>query len=418
MKKNFVFIVLGLLGVVFFNACEPKSDLDLDKKLNFSPLTVEGQKQKIESNALEFVEHMEDLLETPALQAIVNFVEIFAGEEEEEYEYWVAPLRVIATDLRNGNPNVLVGLEKQMKIIQDDYDEDEGIVFGEYVYNFESEDFDLERELDNKVIFHLPASQAAMESKTNNGLISFEFAESKIAIPDADINYPASAKLVVKVDNQDVLSASFSGAYYDDGMPKDVKQTLTIGDFGWEAKISNNKKKASAEYAFKKAKTTLMKLAAESTGKFEFSDIENTIQNDGDPRDIVNSIAAQYQVMNLAIKGGIANVKKFADDMDATEDGSKGLTEKQIIERQVAVANQHIVGYGYFVDDNKKFADLDFYVNEYEYEGWPPGQIHVDYEVAARFKLSDGSKVTIEEYVESGFGELIDKIAEIMESFE
>lgn len=176
--------------------CSCQSDLDLDKKLNFSPLPVEQQKQKIEDNALEFVEQMEGLLETPAFVAIENFIEIFAGEEEDEYDYWAAPLRVIATDLRNGNPNVLVGLEKQMKIIQDDYDEDEGIVFGEYIYNFESEEFDLERELENKVIFHLPASQEAMESETNNGLISFEFTESKIAIPESEgEKYPCKCQI-------------------------------------------------------------------------------------------------------------------------------------------------------------------------------------------------------------------------------
>ena len=417
MKTNYLFLFIGLTALLTFSACDPESDLDLDKKLNFSPLPVEQQKQKIEDNALEFVEQMEGLLETPAFVAIENFIEIFSGEDEDEYDYWAAPLRVIATDLQNGNPNVLVGLEKQMKIIQDDYDEDEGIVFGEYIYNFESEEFDLERELENKVVFHLPASQAAMESETNNGLISFEFTESKIAIPESEgEKYPASANLSVKIDNKTALIASFTGVYFDDGMPKDVKQTLTIGDFSWEATFKNNKKQASVAYAFKKAKTTLMKLAAETTGKFAYDEIENTMESDGDPGDFVNKIAAQYQVMNLAIKGGIAKVKDFSDAMDAADEG-KGLTEKAIRDQQASIMNQYIVGYGYFVDDNKKFADVDFYVEEYEYRDWN-GQTYKDYDVVPRFKLSDGSKVTIEEYFESGFGDLIDKIRDLSESFE
>lgn len=130
---------LGLTAMLTFNACDPKPDLDLDKKLKFSDLTVEQQKQKIEGNALEFVDQTEGLLETPAFVAIENFAVVFEGDPNGPM---YAPLRGIATDIRNGNSNVLVGLERQMKVIQKDYEEDEGVVFGEYVYNFDTEEFD------------------------------------------------------------------------------------------------------------------------------------------------------------------------------------------------------------------------------------------------------------------------------------
>jgi hypothetical protein len=73
MKKKYLILFLGLAAMLTFTACDPKPDLDLDKELKFSPLTVEQQKQKIEDNALVFVDQTEGLLETPAFVAIENF---------------------------------------------------------------------------------------------------------------------------------------------------------------------------------------------------------------------------------------------------------------------------------------------------------------------------------------------------------
>jgi len=402
MKKKYLILFLGLAAMLTFTACDPKPDLDLDKELKFSPLTVEQQKQKIEDNALVFVDQTEGLLETPAFVAIENFAVVFEGDPNGPM---YAPLRGIATDIRNGNSNVLVGLERQMKVIQKDYEEDEGVVFGEYVYNFDTEEFDFKQELKNKAIFRLPASPKAVENKDNNGLISFEFTESKILIPDSDGEYyPASAKLSIKVDGKTVLKASFTGKYFDDGMPKEVKQTLEIDDFSWEAKASNDKKKMSAEYAFKKGTKTLVLLAAETTGKFSFDDFEDS----EDPDDVVDKIAIYCQVMNLAIKAGIADVKEFAEEIDDIDEESEAEYQNQKAE----IMNQYIIGYGYFIDDNVKFASVDFYVEEYV------SGTDTYYSIVPRFILSDESKVSLEEYVDSGFEELLEKIEEIAANFE
>jgi hypothetical protein len=422
MKKKYLILFLGLAAMLTFTACDPKPDLDLDKELKFSPLTVEQQKQKIEDNALVFVDQTEGLLETPAFVAIENFAVVFEGDPNGPM---YAPLRGIATDIRNGNSNVLVGLERQMKVIQKDYEEDEGVVFGEYVYNFDTKEFDLKQELENKAIFRLPASPEAMENKDNNGLISFEFTESKILVPGSDdddddegVYYPASAKLSIKVDGKTVLKASFTGKYFDDGMPKEVKQKLEIDDFSWEAKASNDKKEMSAEYAFKKGTKSLIKLAAETSGKFSFEDIDDS----DDPDDVVDKIAINCQVMNIAIKAGIADVKGFAEAMDDID--WESLSEEVVAGQEVAIMNQYIVGYGYFTDDDVKFAGVDFYVEEieYEYPVWDyQGDIYYEtyiyYEAMPRFVLSDGSKMRLEEYVNSGFEELFEKIEEIVENY-
>ena len=74
--------------------------------------------------------------------------------------------------------------------------------------------------------------------------------------------------------------------------------------------------------------------------------------------------------------------------------------------------NQYIIGYGYFIDDNVKFASVDFYVEEYV------SGTDTYYSIVPRFILSDESKVSLEEYVDSGFEELLEKIEEIAANFE
>lgn len=110
--------------------------------------------------------------------------------------------------------------------------------------------------------------------------------------------------------------------------------------------------------------------------------------------------------MNIAIKAGIADVKGFAEAMDDID--WESLSEEVVAGQEVAIMNQYIVGYGYFTDDDVKFAGVDFYVEEieYEYPVWDyQGDIYYEtyiyYEVMPRFVLSDGSKMRLEEYVNS-----------------
>ena len=63
-----------MLGAAFltFNAC--KSELDLDKELKFSKLSVEEQKQKIEESGTEFIDAMEGIQETQAMTTMMNML--------------------------------------------------------------------------------------------------------------------------------------------------------------------------------------------------------------------------------------------------------------------------------------------------------------------------------------------------------
>lgn len=108
--------------------------------------------------------------------------------------------------------------------------------------------------------------------------------------------------------------------------------------------------------------------------------------------------------------------------------------------------------YGYFVKENKKFADVDFYAAEiegpdysqfslvytstnyvtptvkYDYFNYEYSQASgkyvynyykygtkTDYKLQPRMILSDGSKVSVEEFFTSGFDDLIEQMENFQE---
>jgi hypothetical protein len=76
--------------------------------------------------------------------------------------------------------------------------------------------------------------------------------------------------------------------------------------------------------------------------------------------------------------------------------------------------------YAYFVKENQKFADIEFYVVEktetdYSNYNFNTGQYGTMtyYDIQPRLVLSDGSKQDIETFVKTGFEDLINRLNEL-----
>lgn len=400
MKKNLLFVLFGVATLLTMNGC--KSELDLDKELKFSKLTVEEQKAQIEQNGLDFVTAMEGMQDTKAMKTIMNMMEMDGGD------VYSAPMQKLASDIKNARKNAITNFDKQMRV---SYVESE--VWGEYVYNFETEEMDKVKELTNKLIISFPATES---STTNNAKITVTYEESTVEIPESEGEmYPSKMTFVMTVDGKEVMSADFSGKYYDDGAPKDVKQSFKMEDYKWTAEIKNNQKIASESYEFKKGSTIILKSLAEINGDLTESALTNAMEDES-PEDAISSFAVFYQVMDVAVKGGTTDLKGLIKEGKALSDE---LTDKQYADKTAEILNKYMVCTAYFVDENRKFADVEFYAVEYtdEYGYWDNEQqeyvSQTYYEIAPRFILSDGSKVTADEYVQEGFDKLINKLEDL-----
>lgn len=408
MKKSNLFLSLGVI-LLSTIACD--SELDLDKDLKFSKLPVEEQKQKIEENGIQLVNSMEGLLETEAMATMANMISL-----SESDGYYDAPMQRLISDLRRGNKNAISNFDKQMRVSYVESD-----VWGEYSYNFETGEMEKTRTLVNKLIIHFPADSV---TTTNNAEITINYEESSVKVPESEDYYPSKITFTMKVNSNVVMSASFNGSYYSDGSPEQVTQTLNIDSYSWTAEVKNSKKKASESYEFKKGKTIILKSVAELNGKLTEEQLQNAFEN-GTPEDAIENFAVYFQAMDIAIKGGTTDFKKLVNEIKSVDEGSQ-LTQKQYADEMVRILNKHLTCIAFFVEDNRKFADVELYVEEATgenyYYNYNTGQYEIEtytyYTAAPRFVLSDGSKVSAEEFVQTGFDNLISKIEEMVESYE
>jgi hypothetical protein len=408
MKRNYLFVILGAAILLTMNAC--KTELDLDDELKFSKLTVEEQKQKIEENGLEMVEVMNGIQDTKAMTTMMNMLEMTGAE------VYGAPMQKLVADVKNHRRNSFQNFDKQMRVSYIDSE-----VWGEYDYNFDSEEIEKTKDLTNKIVVRFPATESATK---NNAVITITYEASKIQIPETEEVYPSKLTYKMTVDAKEVMSANYEGSYYNDGSPKSVKQSVEIEDYSWAAEVTNDQKKATESYEFKNGSKTIIKTTAEINGVLTEDVITDSFE-DGEPQDAISDFAAYFQVMDIAVKGGTSDLKGFADAMTALNENEK-LSEKEMMEKQVELINKYMVCTALFVDDNRKFADVEFYVVEevYEYSYYDyflekeVTESEIDYSIAPRFILSDGSKVDVEEYFQNGFNDLIEKIEDMVEDFE
>lgn len=407
MKKINLFLSLGLI-LLFTVACE--SELDLDKDLKFSKLPVEQQKQKLEENGIQLVEAMEGLLETEAMLAATNMISL---SESEQYS---VPMQKLLSDIKKNNKKAFINFDKQMRVSYVDSDE-----WGEYSYNFQTGEMDKIRTLNNKLIINFPADA---DATVNNAVITVDYKESSVTVPDTEELYPSEITFTMKVNSKTVMSADFNGSYYSDGSPEEVTQTLNIDTYSWKAEVKNNKKKASESFEFKNGKTIIFKSVAELNGKLTEQQMQTAFENDT-PEDVIEDFAVFFQAMDIAIKGGTTDFKKLATDINTLNENSK-LSEQAYATEMVRILNKHLTCIAFFVEENRKFAEVELYVEEATgekyYYNYNTGQYEIQtytyYIAAPRFVLSDGSKVSAEEFVQTGFDNLISKIEEMVEAYE
>lgn len=404
MKKSLLLLLTG--SFFMFTAC--KSELDLDKELKFSKLTVEEQKQKVEDSGIEFVNAMNGMQDTKAMIAIGEFLSLTNGSAA------YAPLKRLKSDLVNRNAKVFTNFDRQLRVAAV-----ESSLWGEWEWNSTYGELELINELENKAIIRFPASST---STTNNGLITITYTESSVEVPETGEMFPSEITFVMKVDNKEVMSADYNGTYYADGSPKEVTQKFDLDTYNWTAKISNNQKKASESYEFKKGSTTLLKSEAAVEGNLKVDNIQTAGEN-GTPENIINSFALYFQVSNIAVKGGTTDFKGLVTAIKAIDEDQ---TEKEYYNALAQTINKYMVTYAFFVDDNRKFADVEYYVVEDVYEDYQYNNTTYQFELVTitnyylqpRMIMSDGSKVDVEEYVQNGFEDLLDQIEALANDYD
>jgi len=393
-----------------FSSCKQSTP---DETLPFSTLTVEQQKQSIEQNGLDLVNKVDAMQNTPAMVALKAFNNTAGGKA-----LFVKPLAQLRANLLRNDMNAVETFSQQMKVAAVLGDGQ----WGTYTWNQSIKDFDFVKGTNYSATILFPATE---NSLTNNGVITVVYAASTIVAPSTNpVEYmPKSMSLVLKVSGTTALTFNFDGAYKSDATPTSVTQTLAIDKYNWSIAFTNNDVDVSTKYAFTYDQSVLLKLEIGAAGSLTATNIQNNMGEN--PEKVLSSGAILFQVMNIAMKGSINDFKGFAAEVktvrpDSTYNGNYYIynLNKPYYDKYANVINKYVKIYGYFANESKKFADVEFYAAENTYNGYTynptTGQDQygpkTDYSLEPRFVLSDGSKVAIEDYVSTGFQDLIDKI--------
>lgn len=402
MRKHFFQVTCVVIVLFGMFACD--SEPDLDTTLKFSKLSVEDQKQEIEQSGIEFVEAMENVKTTQ----MYNTMEDFMLEND---MMGIPHIQYIKAAVESKDVKVLSTLDRQLRMASVD---DE--IWGEYNWNPQIQDFEKVADLTNKLIVRFPSSAT---DNTNASELTINYAESTVKMPDSEEFYPSSITCVLKINGETEFEADFSGEYKADGTPTKANHSMEMGDYKWTASLSNTSTEFTEDYEFKYQSKTMVKSTASVKGDLTVDAFENS---DG-PDDVFTYGSVYLQLMDVAILGGIKDVKAFSNEMKALTYSDT----KAYYQSECDAINKHLIAYGFFVKDKAKFADVEFYVLEdtYEWSDWNwNGSEWVEtkvqetyYDLVPRFVLSDGSKTEITDYFSTGFENLATKLQELLPDY-
>lgn len=410
MKGRAYLGLVALATVVCFSSCSKSSDSDTE--LSFSTLSVEKQKQSIEQNGIDLINKMDGVQTIKAFTAVDNL-----GNLMDATPAYVKSLVALRSGLLRNDLKAVSVFAKAMSISAASGDNE---TWGTHTWNKSLREFVYTKGVANTIIVNFPSTASAT---SNNAVLTIQLANSAVAVPvdidtDGVLSYmPSSVTVSLKVDGASVLESSYTATYNSDATPVTVKETLSADVFSWTFNYTNNGKDMLSSYVLTKSGETLMKAEVGAAGSLTLDAFTEFANSDSeDPSEVLNSANVYYQIMNLAFVGQVKDVKSMMTDYKAV---SEKLSDKAYNDQMVTVLNKYMKVYGYFVSEKKKFAEVEVYnyddvYADYVYNAstsrWVYTQNVSHYELMPRMVLSDGSKVSMEDYVKVGFEDLLDKL--------
>lgn len=373
MKKIICFFAGALILSFALSSCKSGgSELDSDTNLKFSTSTVEQQKQSIEKSGMDLADKMTGLQQTQGYVTLSQFTESNGGHFAPAL---VSSFRQLRANLVRNDVNALESFNKQLRVASNAGSD----IWGTWTWNVKTQDFDRSSAIVlNKAVLNFPAND--LNSTVNNAVLTLNYSESNVLVPEVNPAefYPKSISAILKVDNAEVLNAQFTGSYASDGTPTSLTQTLVIGAYNWSASVTNKNTDVSANYTFKYNNDILLKYSVGAAGSFTATQIEAIVNdNTGNkgPADIVKSGYMSFQIMNVAVYGGITDTKGFISEEDALipdsivhKNDNYNYTEyiygKSYRDKEVTIFNKYLKFYGFFANEKQKFADVELYTTE------------------------------------------------------
>ncbi|WP_430810098.1 MULTISPECIES: hypothetical protein [unclassified Carboxylicivirga] len=402
MKKMNWLSALMLGSMIAFTACsddEAKGDV-------FSDLTPEAHKQEIEREGVALVKKMEAAKSLETFDVIDGFFTLMDRTTAQPPVALAMPLTELQ-NLSEGNKTMVsapAALVAQYRI-SDEFKSQTGI----YEWDEEATDWRLLAASDTEATFRFTVKEQAAEISVYN--FSTKDATHQDEYAETVTELPLSLNAHVKLGEAVLTSFSLVAEWNEDDTPRNIVETITLEDFSFTGELVNTNTVVSAGTAFKYNSDVIYANGFQLDGNFSYDEIFNTIPQEGGD---MNSVFAQevlaranawFQLGNIKIEG-IFDVKGFMDGfVDKAGSLTENSTEEDFNNMMVELINEYALFYVRFADSNEIIAKGEFYlkeVNDYY------GGTHV--EPAFLMVFGDGSKVSVDDFVKEGFGDLITEL--------
>ena len=406
MKKMRWLPAMLIAGVLAFTAC---SD-DEEAGDVFSPLTEEQHKEKIEQEGVAMVQEMEGIANLQTYDVIDAFIDLMDQSEEQPIKAVELSLSEIQS-LKDG-PKSTVNYKAMMgdkKRISDEFKAETGI----YQWDAEANDWEKIDDSETEATFRFQVDETDAEISVYD--VSFKDAANQDEESDMIIELPLSINAHVKLGDETITSFSLNAEWNDDDTPKSIVEVITLEEFSFTSELTNTTSMIAASASFKHNDTVIYANGFTFNGNFDLDEIMDALpEDDGDmdglfSQAILENANIWFQMGNIKIEG-LFDVKGFmeglADKMQTANEGD------DMNDMLVELFNEYAHLYARYADSNEIIAQGELYLSEYtDY-----GQTYT--EPALRMVFGDGSKVSIDEFFETGFGDMISEIEDLLEELE
>lgn len=416
MRKNLILFALATLMFLF--ACKKDEETSLFD-VGYTDETPEQSKAKVEQNAIDLVNQMDNLSSATAIEILMhlNQLQSTTPVKSTKANPFLGTMSLVST---LGDKNNTSRLFEGMKLAGDLMSEDPmsftalfDSLAGKYTYNFETGEFD-KSELADQIVFEFPGKES---DETNTAVITVDnFTVAEITDPieqwpsELAPELPASITIDLKYNGTSVAGAEFSASYQSSGMPTQVNVEIYVDAFTFTVKVVHSPySSASWTNTLKFQSDILFETYIAAEGNWSPENIDNNVtevtyedeygswtETEVDIKEIINNANAHVILMNLKVVGEV-NLKALGTAIEALKEQQDLLTEEEFVQAVVDAINENARLIVIYRDSNTKIAEAEAYV-ESSFDDYTQ---ETRYYPSMRFVYADGSKVDVETYVNS-----------------
>lgn len=435
MKTITKILMVALSVGLIFTSCKKEEDGFPKKEPKFSKLSPEEHKKNLESSAITLMNETQGLLDVKAALAAENMLSISGGSMFKKELTKNMFVQILAT-LNDGNQGLNIDkvLKNQKGEIQDGFDD----IAGVYSWNSSAEEFDFEESNDLVVKFPFSSTSTSNDCEMSMTLQTVAVNGEITGMEEMPSNVTCKLKIQGKEEASYILTAK----YDTKGLPTEFKSTLNVSSYKWQYSLNKSNSSLSVDFLYAHGSKTLVNYGGQVGGNLNFDDIKAFAESLEDMEDYeagtltdggtyVQNIKMYFQVVDIKLIE-TANTKALLAALDPiiVKADNGDYTDDELTEKVVPVLNSNVNLYLMYVEDFRKIADAQFFVDVDEHTYYDNiynestgestfGEVtETRKQPNVQLVFKDGSKSTFDAYFEKGFEDLEKEMEQMAQEFE